>query len=75
MERRRRRAQEGVDAAAAAALQQAGFEYVRGINGRVGLDRWLRVIADDEDKGDVKREVGETLTMCGHTSEHINGRA
>ena len=57
------------------ALQQAGFEYVRGINGRVGLDRWLRVITDDEDKGDVKREVGESLTMCGHTFEHINGRA
>ena len=54
---------------------QAGFEYVRGIHGRVGLDRWLRVITDDEDEDDVKREVGGSLTMCGRTYEHINGRA
>ena len=54
---------------------QAGFEFVRCIHGRVGLDRWLRVITDDEDEDDVKREVGGSLTMCGRTYEHINGRA
>ena len=37
---------------------QAGFEFVRCIHGRVGLDRWLRVITDDEEQVRLERKRG-----------------
>ena len=57
------------------------LEGIEGIKGsyseRAGyrLDRWLRVITDDEDEDDVKREVAEFLTRCRCTFEDVNGRA
>ena len=52
------------------------FKLVRNIDGRKGLDRYVRVITDDEDEDDVKREVDKLLTrhMPWRTFEHVDGR-
>ena len=55
-------------------LRNGMFEYVRGINGKPGLDRWLRVIHPGPGRTKVvKQEAELTLKSAEHKFKHVLG--
>ena len=50
-------------------LKEIGYEYVRGVHGQDGVDRWMRVVTGNGAAPALEKEVAELLAEEGWRAE------